>query len=91
MLEAFSEQEVEIIALLRQLLAGMLEIDIGDVAADADLTNGLCVESLQQLELMTRVEERLHMTFDADAWVASGTVADLAQHIATKQENHHDG
>jgi acyl carrier protein len=80
----------DIVVLLRELVAELLEIDISEVAPDSDLTNGLCVESLQQLELMARVEQRLQITFDIEAWMTPVTVADLAQYI-TAERGDHDG
>lgn len=76
----------DITELLRQIFAQLLEVDIHEVPADADIHDGLCVESLQQLELMTRVEERLHLTFDLEAWTAPRTIEDLAQHVAELQD-----
>jgi acyl carrier protein len=87
--QALSTQEI--VALLRELLVELLEIDISEVTLDSDLTDGLCVDSLQQLELMTRVERRLHITLDIDAWLTPATVAHLAQHITARQEDRNDG
>ncbi len=80
----------DITELLREMFAQLLEIDITEVPADADIHDSLCVESLQHLEMMTRVEERLHLTFDMDAWIAPRTVEDLARHIAALQDADRD-
>lgn len=80
----------DITELLREMFAQMLEIDITEVPADADIHNSLCVESLQQLEMMTRVEERLCLTFDMEAWIEPRTVKDLARHIAALQDVNRD-
>lgn len=87
--ETISDQEI--LTLLRELLAELLEMDISEVPGDANLRDGLCVESLQQLELMTRVEEELDMMFDIETWIEPETVADLARHIAGIREDRHGG
>ena len=71
-------------ALLRALLGEILEIDPVEIPLDAKLTDELDVDSLQQLELMTMIEERLQTRFDTEAWLGPRTVAELAEHIHLK-------
>lgn len=80
----------DITEMLREMFAQLLEIDITEVPADADIHDSLCVESLQQLEMMTRVEGRLNLTFDMDVWITPRTVEDLARHIASLQDADRD-
>lgn len=72
----------DILTLLRSQLGEMLECDPDTIRPDTDLRDELCIESLQQLELMHRLEERLEVGFDADAWLTPATVRQLADHIA---------
>jgi acyl carrier protein len=77
----------DITYLLREVVADLLEVDVSEVTADADIEDVLCLESLQQLELMVRVEDRLCVTFDIETWIARRTVRDLASHISTLQND----
>jgi len=81
--EPLSAEEVRV--LLRLQVADLLDIDASEVAYDAELTAEQGVDSLLQLELMTRVEQQLHLTFDIDAWLIPTTLAELAQHIHVRQ------
>lgn len=80
----------EILVWLRELIAELVEIDVMDVAVDSDLVNGLYIESLQQLELMNRVEQRLRIAFDIEVWLTSATVEELAEYIIAKQQRRDD-
>ncbi|HEY2283060.1 MAG TPA: acyl carrier protein [Solirubrobacteraceae bacterium] len=73
----------EITNLLREVIADLLETDVSEVAADADIQDSLCLESLQQLEFMVRIERRLGLTFDIETWIAPRSVQELAGYIAT--------
>ena len=77
----------EVIDLLCEVIAELLEIDIREVAADADIQDGLCLESLQQLEFMVRIEGRLGLVFDIEAWIAPRTVQELAGYIVTLRDS----
>jgi acyl carrier protein len=79
-----------IVELLRELLAELLELDVDEIAIDADLEDRLTVDSLQRLELMALVERRLHMAFELDGWVAPRTVTQLATYIWSEQERGRD-
>jgi acyl carrier protein len=75
----------EIVTLLRELIAELLEIGVAEVIPDADLVREQGVDSLQQLELMTRVEHRLHVTFDVETWLMRTTLVDLAEYICAQE------
>lgn len=66
-------------ALLRELLADILELDVAQVGAEEDLVDELDADSLQRLELMTEVEHELGIRLDARAWRGARTVAELTE------------
>ena len=68
----------ELTALLRDLLADILELDAEQVHADDDLVDELDADSLQRLELMTEVEHRVGARLDFRAWCEARTLAELA-------------
>lgn len=76
----------EVTALLRELLAEILELDVDEVSADDDLVDGLDADSLQRLDLMTEVEHRLGIRLDARAWRQARTLAELAALTLRKLE-----
>lgn len=69
----------ELTALLRELLADMLELDVEQVRVDDDLVDALNADSLQRLELMTEVEYRVGVRLNFRAWCAARTLAGLAE------------
>jgi acyl carrier protein len=83
MSEVLSTQRIT--ALLCALVAELLEVEVDTVTAASDLTADLCLESLQQLELMTRVEQLMGLMLDSETWLALVTVYDLAQYTASVQ------
>jgi acyl carrier protein len=76
--------ELGIRTLLCELLAEILELPIEAVDAEVDLVDELDADSLQRLELMTMVERRLGIRFDAAEWRDARTVAELADFTACK-------
>lgn len=70
-----------LVALLRELLAEMLEAPLEEVGADAHLTDDLEVDSLQRLELMTSIERRLGIRLDAEDWSDGESILELAQRV----------
>jgi acyl carrier protein len=68
----------EVTALLRELLADILELEPEEVGLEDDLIDGLDADSLQRLELMTEVEHRLGVRLELGAWREARTLAELA-------------
>jgi acyl carrier protein len=71
--------DAEVVALLCELLADILELPSERVGRDDDLVDELDADSLQRLELMTEVEHRLDVRLDARAWRDARTVGELAE------------
>jgi acyl carrier protein len=69
----------QIVALLRELLGEILELDPQQLDAEQDLIDDLDTDSLQRLELMTEVEDRLDVRLDARAWREARTLAELTE------------
>ena len=69
----------QIVALVRELLGEILELDPRSLEADQDLIDDLDTDSLQRLELMTEVEHRLGVRLDARAWREARTLAELTE------------
>ena len=69
----------DVVALLRELLADILELAPEQVGLQQDLIDELDADSLQRLELMTEVEHRLDLRLDARAWHAARTLDELAE------------
>jgi acyl carrier protein len=65
-------------ALLRDLLADILELEVEQVQLDDDLVDELDADSLQRLELMTEVEHRTGVRLDFRAWCEARTLGELA-------------
>ena len=56
----------------RSSLEQLTELDLSEIASDADLGDAIGLDSLGKLELLTEVEDRFDMTFyDADTEGAS--------------------
>lgn len=65
-----NRQEIE--TEIRKSLALILDKDVSDVAIDENLSEELGLDSLDRLELLSEVEDRLDLIFyDADAEKAS--------------------
>jgi acyl carrier protein len=71
--------QAEVTALLRELLADILELDPQELDVEQDLIDDLDTDSLQRLELMTEVEHRLGVRLEARAWRDACTLAELTQ------------
>jgi len=69
----------EVVALLRQLLGDILELDPDELHTEQDLVDDLDTDSLQRLELMAEVEHELGVRLDARAWRDARTLAQLAE------------
>lgn len=69
----------DLTALLRDLLADILELEPEQVGVDDDLVDELDADSLQRLELMTEVEHRVGVRLDFRAWCEARTLAELAE------------
>jgi len=67
----------EVVALLRELLGEILELDTQQLDVEQDLIDDLDTDSLQRLELMTEVEHRLDVRLDARAWREARTLTEL--------------
>jgi len=67
----------EAVALLRELLGDILELDPQELGLDQDLIDDLDTDSLQRLELMNEIEHRLDVRLDARAWREARTLAQL--------------
>lgn len=69
----------EVVALLRELLAEILELEPHELDAEQDLIDELDADSLQRLDLMTEVAHRLDVRLDARAWREARTLAELTE------------
>ncbi|HKG03498.1 MAG TPA: acyl carrier protein [Conexibacter sp.] len=69
----------EVVALLRELLGEILELDPQELDFEQDLIDDLDTDSLQRLELMTEVEHRLDVRLDARAWREARTLTELTE------------
>jgi acyl carrier protein len=67
------------VALLRELLGDILELEPAELGLEQDLIDELDADSLQRLELMTEVEHRLSIRLDARAWREARTLAELTE------------
>jgi len=67
----------EVVALLRELLGEILELDPSELQLEQDLIDDLDTDSLQRLELMTEIEHRLGVRLDARAWREARTLSEL--------------
>ena len=68
-----------VVALLRELLGEILELDPQELDAEQDLIDDLDTDSLQRLELMTELEHRLDLRLDARAWREARTLTELTE------------
>jgi acyl carrier protein len=68
-------------ALIVVLLAEILEISAENISRDTNTVNELDVDSLQQLELMTRIERSLGVHLEIDDWLGEQTIAVLAAKV----------
>lgn len=69
----------QLTALMRDLLADILELPAEEVGLDEDLIDELDADSLQRLELMSEVEHRFGVRLDARAWRDARTLAGLVE------------
>ncbi|MFL5817035.1 MAG: acyl carrier protein [Conexibacter sp.] len=69
----------QVIALLRELLGEILELDPQELDVEQDLIDDLDTDSLQRLELMTELEHRLDVRLDARAWREARTLTELTE------------
>lgn len=69
----------EIVALLRELLGDVLELDPQQLDVEQDLIDDLDTDSLQRLEVMTELEDRLDVRLDARAWREARTLTELTE------------
>jgi acyl carrier protein len=67
----------EVMALLRELLGDILELDPHELDPAQDLIDDLDTDSLQRLELMNEIEHQLDVRLDARAWREARTLAEL--------------
>jgi acyl carrier protein len=69
----------QVVALLRELLGEILELDPQELDVEQDLIDDLDTDSLQRLELMTELEHRLDVRLDARAWREARTLTELTE------------
>jgi acyl carrier protein len=69
----------QVVALLREQLGEILELDPHELELEQDLIDDLDTDSLQRLELMTEVEDRLDVRLDARAWREARTLSELTE------------
>ena len=69
----------DVVALLRELLGEILELDPQELDVEEDLIDDLDTDSLQRLELMTELEHRLDVRLDARAWREARTLTELTE------------
>jgi acyl carrier protein len=69
----------EVVALMRELLGEILELDPQELDVEQDLIDDLDTDSLQRLELMTELEDRLDVRLDARAWREARTLTELTE------------
>jgi acyl carrier protein len=69
----------EVVTLLRELLGEILELEPQELDVEQDLVDDLDTDSLQRLELMTEVEERIGVRLDARAWREARTLTELTE------------
>lgn len=68
-----------VVALLRELLGDILELEPHELGTEQDLIDDLDADSLQRLELMTELEHELDVRLDARTWREARTLAELAE------------
>jgi acyl carrier protein len=73
-----------ITAAVREALAEILEKSEVEVPQDANLRRDLDLDSLQQLELVGMLEERLEVFLDADDLSRADSIGELAERAAQK-------
>lgn len=61
---------------LGKIVAAVLEMDSGEVAADADFYEELTVDSLEKVEISTRMEQEFRIRCDAEEMAAVNSIAD---------------
>jgi acyl carrier protein len=76
----------ELTTLVQALLAEILECSPQGVPEEASLVDDLDLDSLQQLELMTRVEHELNLRLDIEDWRGGRTVRELAERVRLRLE-----
>jgi acyl carrier protein len=62
---------------LRELVATVLEVDVGQVAEDALFYEDLEVDSLHKTEISARVEREFHVRIDPEDWAAIRTITEV--------------
>ena len=67
----------DVVALLRDLLGEILELDPHELDVEQDLIDDLDTDSLQRLDLMAEVEHRLGVRLDARAWREARSLTEL--------------
>jgi acyl carrier protein len=76
----------ELAGLVRALLAEILETSVQEIPVEADLIDELDLDSLQQLELMTKVEQHLSIRLDIDDWRGGRNVLELTDRVRLRLE-----
>jgi acyl carrier protein len=74
----------ELATLVRALLAEILEMPPSELALESDLVDDLGLDSLQQLELMTSVEQQLRVHLDIEDWRGGRNIAELAERVRVR-------
>jgi acyl carrier protein len=75
-----------LVALVRSLLAEIVETPVQMISVDANIAEELDLDSLQQLELMTMVERRLDVRLDVEDWLNSHNILELAERVRLRLE-----
>ena len=68
----------------RECVAEILEAPLAEIPGDANLRQDLDVDSLQQLELVTMLEDRFGVLLDADDLSEVDSIEDLAARTLRK-------
>ncbi|MGH3885434.1 MAG: acyl carrier protein [Pseudonocardiaceae bacterium] len=69
---------------LRELVATVLEVDVGQVAEDALFYEDLEVDSLHKTEISARVVREFDVRIDPEDWAAMRTIADVVALVRAK-------
>jgi acyl carrier protein len=74
----------EIVGRLCHLVATVVELDVGEVGADALFYEDLEIDSLQKAEISARVEREFDVRLDPEDTAAMHTVIDVANFLQAR-------
>ena len=71
---------------LKELLVEELQIDAKDITMEAELSNDLGINSIDQAELVLFCEEKFSITVDDDEAQNFKTLGDIVRYLETAQQ-----